>query len=283
MGHFSCRRFDDLVADERVASNSKRQPSLYKGSRTHHDGSLQGRCQGGFVRGSFRCSGFIQRKIDGVASDPGKGSCSASVKEISSTMVVSHQRVGSLDGVDPMLQSCPHFLRGRLRFCFSAENDKNRRRRESRNSSVEIVRRVIPMMLLHTPQGSVCPANLEDLGPDVWNPRGIKILGTPIGSQEFIQEVCEERLQREGVVGGIPWVPQCAWQVLLRAGPRCYHLLRTLGQKVLQIMRSGTMTGCSRQWRPSCMASPHGSPHCGRAATRTAPGAFWAPGLMRFT
>ena len=84
LGHFSCRRFDDLVADERVASNSKRQPSLCKGSRTHHDGSLQGGCQGGIARDSFRCSGLVQRKTDGVASDdPGKGSCSASVKEIS--------------------------------------------------------------------------------------------------------------------------------------------------------------------------------------------------------
>ena len=55
----------------------------------------------------------------------------------------------------------------------------------------------------------VRPVNLEDLGPDVWNPRGIKILGTPVGSQEFIQEVCDERLvaTREGVVGGNPLCP----------------------------------------------------------------------------
>ena len=62
----------------------------------------------------------------------------------------------------------------------------------------------------------VRPVNLEDLGPDVWNPRGIKILGTPVGYQEFIQEVCEERLQQERELWeAIPWVPdlQCAWQV----------------------------------------------------------------------
>ena len=49
------------------------------------------------------------------------------------------------------------------------------------------------------------------------------------GSQEFIQEVCEERLQQErDLWEAIPWVPdfQCAWQVLLQcAGPRCHHLV----------------------------------------------------------
>ena len=53
--------------------------------------------------------------------------------------------------------------------------------------------------------------NLADLGPDVWNPRGIKILGTPVGSQKFIPEVCKERLQQERKLWeAIPWV---AWQV----------------------------------------------------------------------
>ena len=84
----------------------------------------------------------------------------------------------------------------------------------------------------------VRPVNLEDLVPDVWNPRGIKILGTPVGSQEFIQEVCEERLQQERELWeAIPWVPdlQCAWQVLLQcAGPRCHHLLRTLAPESSQ-------------------------------------------------
>ena len=30
-----------------------------------------------------------------------------------------------------------------------------------------------------------CPAELEDLGEEVWSPRGVKILGTPIGSQRI--------------------------------------------------------------------------------------------------
>ena len=71
------------------------------------------------------------------------------------------------------------------------------------------------------------PVELEDFGPDVWNPRGIKILGTPVGSQEFISEVCEEQLQQEGVcgrqfLGGQPAAPdlatlqrfQCGWEDL---------------------------------------------------------------------
>ena len=33
------------------------------------------------------------------------------------------------------------------------------------------------------------PTDLEDLGPDVWNPEGIKILGTPVGSDQFVADV----------------------------------------------------------------------------------------------
>ena len=29
-------------------------------------------------------------------------------------------------------------------------------------------------------------------GPEVWNPEGVKILGTPVGSQRFIQEVADK-------------------------------------------------------------------------------------------
>ena len=34
----------------------------------------------------------------------------------------------------------------------------------------------------------VCPPGVEELGPEVWSPRGVKILGTPLGSDAFVQE-----------------------------------------------------------------------------------------------
>ena len=39
---------------------------LCKGSRTHHDGSLQGGCQAGIARDSFRCPGLIERRQMGL-------------------------------------------------------------------------------------------------------------------------------------------------------------------------------------------------------------------------
>ena len=41
------------------------------------------------------------------------------------------------------------------------------------------------------------PADLADLGPDVWNPLGIKILGTPVGHDEFVANFLAERLAEE--------------------------------------------------------------------------------------
>ena len=32
-----------------------------------------------------------------------------------------------------------------------------------------------------------CPAGVEELVDEVWSPSGIKILGTPIGSPEFVR------------------------------------------------------------------------------------------------
>ena len=73
---------------------------------------------------------------------------------------------------------------------------------------------------------------VEDLGEGVWSPDGIKILGTPIGSLEFVHSFIERRLEDEGRLWkAVTWVPdlQSAWQILLQcAGPRCHHLLRTL-------------------------------------------------------
>ena len=81
-------------------------------------------------------------------------------------------------------------------------------------------------------RAGTCLPGVEDLGEDVWSPDGIKFLGTPIGSLEFVHRFIERRLEDEGRLWeAVMWVPdfQSAWQILLQcAGPRCHHLLRTL-------------------------------------------------------
>ena len=64
--------------------------------------------------------------------------------------------------------------------------------------------------------------NINDLGPEVWQPRGITVLGTPIGCVEYVSEKMWDMN---------PCVPdlQCAWQLLVHsANPRANHSLRTL-------------------------------------------------------
>ena len=81
-------------------------------------------------------------------------------------------------------------------------------------------------------RAGVPPPRMEELGPDVWSGSGIKILGTPVGDDEFVRRLSEERISKEQHLWrAIAWVPdlQCAWQILLQcAGPRCHHYLRTL-------------------------------------------------------
>ena len=49
---------------------------------------------------------------------------------------------------------------------------------------------------------------MVDLGEEVWNPVGIKILGTPIGSPEFVHSTVQQRLGDEGRLWeAIAWVP----------------------------------------------------------------------------
>ena len=42
------------------------------------------------------------------------------------------------------------------------------------------------------------PVDIEDSGPAVWNEEGVKISGTPVGSDRFIEVVTEERPGEEG-------------------------------------------------------------------------------------
>ena len=47
-------------------------------------------------------------------------------------------------------------------------------------------------------KAGVCPERMAELGPSVWSQEGIKILGTPVGSAEFVQRLCEERIAKGG-------------------------------------------------------------------------------------
>ena len=81
-------------------------------------------------------------------------------------------------------------------------------------------------------KAGIPPQNVEDLGPEVWQPSEITVLGTPIGSERYILEKLEECLAKERALWeGIPTVPdlQCAWQILLQsANPRANHTMRTM-------------------------------------------------------
>ena len=78
----------------------------------------------------------------------------------------------------------------------------------------------------------VIPDNVEDMGPEVWQPEGITVLGTPIGSEQFVSRKMAERIEKERQLWrAIPTVPdlQCAWTLLLQsARPRANHSMRTM-------------------------------------------------------
>ena len=78
----------------------------------------------------------------------------------------------------------------------------------------------------------IVPEGIEELGEEAWQPDGITILGTPIGTAQYISTKMGERIAREQVLWeAIPRVPdlQCAWQLLLQsANPRANHSMRTM-------------------------------------------------------
>ena len=79
---------------------------------------------------------------------------------------------------------------------------------------------------------------MYNLGPDVWKSdlpeadRGIKVVGTPIGSDAFVANFCSEVLSEERqLLENIPKLDslQMSWLLLLFcAVPRVNHLLRTV-------------------------------------------------------
>ena len=46
-------------------------------------------------------------------------------------------------------------------------------------------------------RGGLCPDEMQQLVPAVWSPCGIKILGAPVGSLEFVARLAQERLDEE--------------------------------------------------------------------------------------
>ena len=130
-----------------------------------------------------------------------------------------------------------------------------------------------------------------------WRPRGVKVPVTPVGSDEFVQEVSDARLEEERKLwNAMTWMPdlQCAWQVLLQCtGPRCHHFLRTMppsksmeyaqghDREMLRSMEAilGSLPG-----NPAQNETAHTLPTLPmrmeglglRSAVRMAPAAFWA-------
>ena len=83
------------------------------------------------------------------------------------------------------------------------------------------------------------PEDGARLGAEAWQKEGITVLGTPIGSTQFVLEKIEARITEERRLwDAIPAVPdlQCAWQILVQsANPRANHTLRTLPPSLAQV------------------------------------------------
>ena len=92
-----------------------------------------------------------------------------------------------------------------------------------------------------TARASLCPEGVAELGPEVWNPEGVKILEhlwVPKVRSGGHRETAEE----QRLWNAVPTVRdlQAAWQILLQcAGPRCHHVLRTLPKSQSEVCARG--------------------------------------------
>ena len=137
------------------------------------------------------------------------------------------------------------------------------------------------------------PPDLEDLGAEVWDPHGIKVLGTPVGADDFVRACTTERVNSErDLLAALQEVPdlQSAWQILVQsAGPRCNHLLRTLppsqsaeyaqahDQAMWQSVKNLLGLTSAEMHSPELATLPMRLGGLGvRSAARTAIAAFWA-------
>ena len=58
-------------------------------------------------------------------------------------------------------------------------------------------------------KAGVQPPDLEELGPEVWSKEGVMILGTPVGSDRFVEVATEERISEEARLwDALGWVPE---------------------------------------------------------------------------
>ena len=100
-------------------------------------------------------------------------------------------------------------------------------------------------------QAGVIPENVEALGPDVWQPQGITVLRTPIGSKQYIFSKMAERITKErDLWKAIPRARdlQCAWQLLSRsANPRANHTMRTMPPRKSRAYFQATTRASGRQ------------------------------------
>ena len=54
-------------------------------------------------------------------------------------------------------------------------------------------------------KAGVCLPEVAELGDEVWSPRGVKILGTPVGSPEFVHALARDRLEERLLWEAINW------------------------------------------------------------------------------
>ena len=103
----------------------------------------------------------------------------------------------------------------------------------------------------------------------MWSSQGVKVLGTPVGTPEFIEDVTQRRLEEESRLWeAIPLVPdlQCAWQILLQCRGRwrpCWVDCQEIPSR--------------REWPTHSRVLPMRMGGLGlRSASRMAQSAFWA-------
>ena len=142
-------------------------------------------------------------------------------------------------------------------------------------------------------KSAIVPERIEDISPDAWQPAGMKVLGRPIGSDQYVADKMSERIAKgRELWDALPTIPdlQCAWQLLLQsANPRANHAMRTLPPSISRVYREAHDEGI---WSTAkqLMGISHAadtvqqlaSPPTRmgglglRSATRCAGAAFWA-------
>ena len=136
-------------------------------------------------------------------------------------------------------------------------------------------------------RAGVIPDSIDQLRPEVWQPEGITVLGTPIGTEQYVSQKMEERLAKERELwAAIPTVPdlQCAWQLLLQsANPRSNHTMRTMRPSVSAAYCHAHDVGMwetAKTLLDGVPAANEAEMRMGglglRSAARCAPTAYWA-------